>query len=153
MDTKVRKELETFKQMVLNWRESYLLWVEDDGNEWLIQELQDEISTFMEPQVRRFRETEYITSKEASEFWAEIGQSVEDFAKDVMAGKRKEKRVKVDVVKHLSQFNVHKSLIEGGHGGFDFIAEQKTKLADIAIILIPALVGKLCRCGEKCGVV
>jgi len=146
----MKKELDTLKQMVLNWRESYLGWIEDDNNEWLIGELREEIATYMEPQVRRFQEMKFLTTEEVYKFWTEIGKSVNDFAKDVMEGKKREKeKVEIDADKLLSQFNVHMGLIEGNHGGYDFTIEQKIKLADIAVILVPALVQKLCKCRGK----
>ena len=67
----------------------------------------------------------------------------------MMKGKKKEKKLEIDTDKLLSQFNIHGGLIDGNHGGHDFNIEQKIKLADIAIILVPALVQKLCSCRGK----
>jgi hypothetical protein len=45
MEENVKKELDTIKEMVLRWKESYLGWATSDGgNDYLIEEFSEEIS-------------------------------------------------------------------------------------------------------------
>ena len=69
MEENVKKELDTIKQMVLRWRESFLGWATPDGrNEYLLEEFSEEITTYVSPIVRRFLENNYLSHYEYNEF-------------------------------------------------------------------------------------
>jgi len=139
MKANVRKELDVLLEKVAHWKNSYLKEVEGKNDEWLIDELKEDIATWMAPYVLRLEETKHITRQESDDFWREVGKSFREFIKDIEAGKRIEQKTIVDVPKLLSQFKVHKKLIEGNYINHEFQVEQKIKLADIAMILVPAL--------------
>jgi hypothetical protein len=69
MKENVKKELDTIKQMVLRWRESYLGWATSDGgNDFLIEEFSEEISRHVSPLVRRLYENKFLSLSEHHEF-------------------------------------------------------------------------------------
>jgi len=69
MEENVKKELDTIKEMVLRWRKSYLGWATaDGGNNYLIEEFSEEISTHVSPLVRRLFETNHLSLYEHHEF-------------------------------------------------------------------------------------
>jgi hypothetical protein len=69
MEENVIKELDTIKEMVLRWKGSYLEWATSDGgNDYLIEEFSEEISTYVTPLVRRLHETNHLTLFEHNEF-------------------------------------------------------------------------------------
>ena len=69
MEENVKKELDTIKEMVLRWRKSYLGWATSNGgNDYLIEELSEEISTHVSPLVRRLYETNHLSLYEHHEF-------------------------------------------------------------------------------------
>jgi uncharacterized protein YfkK (UPF0435 family) len=69
METNVKKELDTIKEMVLRWKQSYLGWATSDGgNDYLIGEFSEEISTYVSPLVRRLYETNHLSLSEHHEF-------------------------------------------------------------------------------------
>jgi len=69
MEENVKKELDTIKQMVLRWRESYLGWATSDGgNDYLIEEFSEEISMHVSPLVRRLYENKFLSASEHHEF-------------------------------------------------------------------------------------
>jgi hypothetical protein len=69
MEENVKKELDTIKEMVLRWRKSYLGWATSDGgNDYLIEEFSEEISTYVSPLVRRLYETNHLSLSEHHEF-------------------------------------------------------------------------------------
>lgn len=79
MEEDVRKELETLKGMVLNWKKDYLGWAPPDGEwEYLPQELLEEIETHIAPYVRRMWECEYLSPSEIREFMESCYAQVED---------------------------------------------------------------------------
>jgi hypothetical protein len=78
MQDNVRKELDALEQMVLNWRASYLGFATSDGNnEFLIEEFQEEIATYISPYLRRLYQCEYLTVEEAEEFMDQCYDQVE----------------------------------------------------------------------------
>ena len=83
MQENMIKELNDFRLMISNWKKSYLSWMEDEGNEWLVGELVEEISTFISPVIRRFRETKLITLEEEQKFWEDVNKDVAEFTKIV----------------------------------------------------------------------
>ncbi|NIN01614.1 MAG: hypothetical protein GTN55_09750 [Gammaproteobacteria bacterium] len=69
MDEAVRKELDTLKGMVLNWKKGFLGWASPEGdNEYVLQEFSEEIQNQIYPYVRRMFETKNLTESEAREF-------------------------------------------------------------------------------------
>ena len=69
MEDNVRKEIETLKGMVLNWKRGFLGWASPGGdNEYVIHEFFYEIQQQVYPYVRRMVETGYLTESEAKEF-------------------------------------------------------------------------------------
>ena len=69
MEENVKKELDTIKAMVLRWQKSYLGWATPDGgNEYLLTEFSEEISTHVSPLVRRLWESNHISLSEHHEF-------------------------------------------------------------------------------------
>ncbi|MEK6697353.1 MAG: hypothetical protein AABY98_09420 [Candidatus Deferrimicrobiota bacterium] len=79
MEENVRKELETLKGMVLNWKKDYLGWAPPDGGwEYLAQELQEEIETHISPYIRRMYECDYLSPSEVREFMESCCNQVED---------------------------------------------------------------------------
>jgi hypothetical protein len=69
MEENVKKELDTIKGMVLRWKKSFLRYATPDGgNEYLIQEFSEEISTYVSPLVRRLWETNHLSRDEVHEF-------------------------------------------------------------------------------------
>ncbi len=69
MKENVKKELDTIRGIIDRWKESYLGWATPDGgNEFLIDEFSEEISTYVSPLVRRLWESNYLTQDEVHEF-------------------------------------------------------------------------------------
>jgi len=69
MEQEVRNELETIKGMVLRWKESHLEWASSDGgDEFLVEELAQEIETHVYPYIKRLFECKYLSAAEAKEF-------------------------------------------------------------------------------------
>jgi hypothetical protein len=69
MKENVKKELDTIKEMVLRWRKNYLGWsTPDGGNEYLLSEFSEEISTYVTPLLRRLYETDHLSLSEHNEF-------------------------------------------------------------------------------------
>jgi hypothetical protein len=86
MEENVQKELETLKGMVLTWKKSYLEWVSPDGgDEFLAQELTQEIETHVYPYVKRLYECKYLSGPEAKEFLDYCYSQVEDL-RDALRG-------------------------------------------------------------------
>jgi hypothetical protein len=69
MEENVKNELDTIKQMVSRWQKSYLGWATPDGgNEFLLEELSEEISRHVSPLVRRLYENKFLSLSEHHEF-------------------------------------------------------------------------------------
>jgi hypothetical protein len=84
VDESVRKELETLKGMVLNWKISFLGWASPEGdNEYIIHEFMDEIQQQVYPYVRRMFETEHLTDFEARELMNFCYSQVEDLRRQL----------------------------------------------------------------------
>jgi hypothetical protein len=139
----VRKELDTLLMQLGSWAESYLKEVTGENDDYLIDDLQKDIMTWMSPYVHRLTAVGHITIPEEAEFWSDVSEKFEEFVNDVREGKRIERVIEEDVDKLVAQFNLHKDLADGGHVGFEFTMEQRVKMGDIARKLIPALQRKL----------
>jgi len=147
MEENVTKELDCLKQMVINWRQGYLEWVEPgEDNSWIVQELKDEIQEYMAPYIRRFRDLAYITHSEEAKFWQEVLVLVDCFEDEIKLIK-KEPEPKVDVKGLYNKFLIHRDLVQGGQCDPYTTLEQRMKLSEIAIVLIPALMKNQCKCG------
>ena len=82
MEDGVRKELETLKGMVLNWKNDYLGWAPPDGGgEFLAQELAEEIEAHVYPYIRRMFECNYLSDTEVKEFLESCYDQVKDLRK------------------------------------------------------------------------
>jgi hypothetical protein len=79
MEENVRKELDALEMMVFNWKQSYLGDATPDGNnDCLVEEFQEEITTYMSPYLRRLFQCEHLTAGEAEEFLNFCDSQVED---------------------------------------------------------------------------
>jgi hypothetical protein len=79
MEENVRKELDALEMMLLNWKQSYLGDATPDGNnDCLVEEFQEEITTYMSPYLRRLFQCEHITAEEAKGFLNFCDSQVED---------------------------------------------------------------------------
>ena len=69
MEENVRRELETIRGMVLNWKKSYLECASAPGeDDYLALEFLEEIETHVYPYTRRLHECQYLTQSEVEEF-------------------------------------------------------------------------------------
>ncbi|MEW6386666.1 MAG: hypothetical protein AB1491_04020 [Thermodesulfobacteriota bacterium] len=79
MEDNVRQELDTLEQMVLNWKANYLGFATPEGNnDFLVEEFQEEITTYMSPYLRRLFQCEYLTAQEAEQFLNQCYDQVDD---------------------------------------------------------------------------
>jgi hypothetical protein len=79
MEENVRKELDALEMMLFNWKQSYLGDATPDGNnDCLVEEFQEEITTYMSPYLRRLFQCEHITAEEAKGFLNFCDSQVED---------------------------------------------------------------------------
>jgi hypothetical protein len=79
MEENVKKELDTIIEILLRWKESYLGWADPEGgNDYLLEEYSEEISTYISPMVRRFWEGQFLTQDEVHEFLEYCYSQVED---------------------------------------------------------------------------
>jgi hypothetical protein len=79
MEENVKKELEAIRTIVLRWKKSYLGWATPDGgNEFILQEFSEEISTHVSPLVRRLWESNHLSQSEVHEFLEDCYGQVED---------------------------------------------------------------------------
>ncbi len=81
MKENVKKELDTIEMMVLRWKKSYLEWATPDGgNDYLIEEFSEEISTHVSPLVRRLYETNHLSLFEHHEFMESCYNQLNDLS-------------------------------------------------------------------------
>jgi len=79
MEENVRKELDTLEHMVLNWKANYFRFATPDGgNDFLLEEFQEEVMLYISPYVRRLYECEYLTPGEAEEFMDHLYNQVDE---------------------------------------------------------------------------
>jgi hypothetical protein len=79
MEDNVRQELQALEMMIYNWKRSYLRDATPEGNnDFLVEEFQEEISTYMGPYLRRLFQCEHLTAQEAEEFINFCDCQVED---------------------------------------------------------------------------
>ena len=79
MEDNVRKELDALEMMVLNWKQCYLGDATPEGNnDFLVEEFQEEITTYMSPYLRRLFECDHLTQQEAGEFLDSCYSQVDD---------------------------------------------------------------------------
>lgn len=69
MEAGTTKELQDLENMIINWSRSYVTKVDVyGGNDYLIQEFNEEIGFYIIPYIRRLYHTGYLTEEEAREF-------------------------------------------------------------------------------------
>jgi len=69
MDDNVRKELETLKGMLHNWKRGFLSWASPEGdNDHVLLEFTEEIQMHLYPYVNRLYESNHLSDSEAREF-------------------------------------------------------------------------------------
>jgi hypothetical protein len=79
MEENVRQELEALEAMVLNWKQNYLEYASPEGNnDFLVEEFQEEITTYMSPYLRRLFQCEHLTQTQATEFLENCYGQVDD---------------------------------------------------------------------------
>lgn len=79
MQEMVRKELDAMEAMLVNWKANYLSFATSDGNnDFLVNEFQDEITTYVSPYVRRLYQCKYLTPEQAEEFMNHCYNQVDD---------------------------------------------------------------------------
>jgi len=79
MEENVRQELAAMEQMVLNWKSNHLGFATPDGgNDFLIEDFEEEIITYVSPYLRRLYQCEHLTAEEAEEFMNHCNNQVED---------------------------------------------------------------------------
>jgi hypothetical protein len=79
MEENVRQELEALEEMVQNWKRNYLDFATPEGNnDFLVEEFQEQITTYMSPYLRRLFQCEYLLHPEAEEFLNACYSQVEE---------------------------------------------------------------------------
>jgi hypothetical protein len=79
MEENVRQELEALEMMVLNWKRTYLGDATPDGNnDFLVEEFQEELTTYISPYLRRLFQCNHLTQEEAGEFLDSCYSQVDD---------------------------------------------------------------------------
>ncbi len=79
MEGKVRKELDTLKGMMLNWKRGFLGWASPEGdNDHVLQEFTEEIQMHVYPYITRLLQAEHLSGPEAKEFMQHCYGQVED---------------------------------------------------------------------------
>jgi hypothetical protein len=79
MEEEVRRELETIRGMVLNWKRSYLEDAPAPGEgEFLALDFLDEIETHVYPYTRRLYECQYLSQSEMQQFLEYCYEQVAD---------------------------------------------------------------------------
>jgi hypothetical protein len=92
MEENVKKELDTIKEMVLRWKESYLGWATSDGgNDYLIEEFSEEISMHVSPLVRRLHQSNHLSLFEHNEFMESCYSQINEL-RDLIKIKEAEKK-------------------------------------------------------------
>jgi hypothetical protein len=111
---KTIKELATLKQMVYNWKNSYLRQLIEyeaddlgDAESWyfLCHELMYEVEIHMYPYIQRFKDLKYITAKETSEYTSEINSIVEELKQEipkVLEQKERDRKIKEGAQKDMA---------------------------------------------------
>jgi len=79
MEENVRKELDTLKGMMLNWKRGFLGWASPEGdNDYVLQEFIEEIQKHVYPYLTRLLQAEHLSGFEAKEFMQYCYGQVED---------------------------------------------------------------------------
>ena len=68
MEDLVRKEVETLKLMMSNWRRGFKTWHEPGvSNDYILLEFHEEITDQLHPYVSKLLHSEHLTNQEATE--------------------------------------------------------------------------------------
>lgn len=79
MEEKAKKELDTLKGMLHNWKDGFMSWAEPDGdNEHVVEEFIEDIGSNLFPYVKRLVATNYLSESEAKEFMDYCHGQVDD---------------------------------------------------------------------------
>jgi hypothetical protein len=79
MKEDVKKELNSITAIVRRWKKSYFGWVDPEGgNDYLLEEFSEEISTYVSPLIRRMWEGNHLSKHEVHEFLESCYSQVED---------------------------------------------------------------------------
>jgi hypothetical protein len=79
MEESVKKELDAIQGIVSRWKKSYLGWADPEGgNDYLLEEFSEEISTYVSPLIRRMWEGNHLSKSEVHEFLESCYSQVED---------------------------------------------------------------------------
>jgi hypothetical protein len=79
MEENVRQELKALEEMVLSWKRNYLEYATPEGNnDFLVEEFQEEITSYLSPYLRRLFECEHLTQPEKEEFLDSCYRQVDD---------------------------------------------------------------------------
>jgi len=80
MDEGTKKELKDLENMVINWTKSYVRQIDPHGgNEYLIDDFNEEFNTNMVPYIVKLGEAGHLTSEEFAKFQAVIGAHITGF--------------------------------------------------------------------------
>jgi len=87
MERNVVIELQTLERMVLNWKSNYLsMRTPEGGDEFLAEDLREEITTHVAPFIRRLHEEGHLSLSEAHGFLEGCYGHVEDLRKLLIEG-------------------------------------------------------------------
>ena len=91
MDEATKKEIRTLEGIVDRWCESYLKMVDHTpGWEFLIKQLNEEITQWIMPYVDRLRECGFLEPMDIASFFGFCASRMEQFEKDLKSKQKKE---------------------------------------------------------------
>jgi len=75
-----KQEIKSLKQMIVNWKDSYIKLAEDNGNEnmYLLDDFLEEIELYLPNYMCRLVDIEYITVEEFIEFRKFLNDEIDD---------------------------------------------------------------------------
>ena len=89
--TTIEEALEEYKTQIIGWSKAYLKHATGEPNdESLLEDLQDDITTYCLPKLLRHRECEQISFKKYQDFKAWIAATLQSFRADLASIKPKE---------------------------------------------------------------
>ena len=83
MDKNTEKEMNSLKQMVINWKNSYIRLAEDNGesNLYLLEDFEEDIRTHFPQYMKRLLDCGFLDINEYSEFIKFVDEQTEDLKK------------------------------------------------------------------------
>ncbi len=86
MHEAVREELNSIRQMVLTWKDSYSRMAAHDGEDvYLVEEFVEEIEMHVYPYIRRMFQCSHIDAGEAGEFMNFCAAQVKELREELVA--------------------------------------------------------------------